>query len=462
MPLKASIYRILIASPSDVKDERVATRDIILEWNASHSDSTSVYLEPIMWETHVAPKLGDKPQNIINDQIINTIDIVIGIFWGRLGTPTEKENSGSVEEIKKVTERTSNAIVGFSQKPIPPYEIDNVQFEKLKLFRKECEENGIIFTFENQDEFRHRLSRHLTKTMARILNSEYNGVGNFKLKESISDSEYDPKVDHERLSLSAKLHFKQDRFAIEKAIKKINKMENFTVLDAGCGYGTVTSSRFGDSNKFEVLALDIDKNVIEIAKKDYASKNITYICEDINNIDKLDLGTFDIVFSSYLFHHIENQESVLAKLWDLVGKDGVLIVRSCDDGQHLHYPPDPDMNFLVKITDKISGSSDRNHGRRLYTQMKRLDPTPESVDLYMKNYSTANLAMKQRKNYWDVFHSNRFHYAKKLANSPNATDADIKLYLKIKNIMKRMEEKYLSNSHFLDIKSVPIVVGYKL
>ncbi len=45
--------------------------------------------------------MGDRPQGIINEQLVNNCDIFIGIFWGRLGTRTGKTESGSVEEIEK-------------------------------------------------------------------------------------------------------------------------------------------------------------------------------------------------------------------------------------------------------------------------------------------------------------------------------------------------------------------------
>ncbi len=163
----------------------------------------------------------------------------------------------------------------------------------------------------------------------------------------------------------------------------------YSVLDAGCGYGTVTQSRFGNDDRFEVVTIDEAEDVLEIAKDRYSAPNIEYRWLAVNNLGKANLGTFDIVFASYLFHHIANQESVLSLLWEHVRDDGVLAVRSCEDGQHMHYPPEDEMDWIVERTDEIPGRSDRTHGRRLPTHLKRLSPPPEDVWLDLKNYHTS-------------------------------------------------------------------------
>ncbi len=128
-----------------------------------------------------------------------------------------------------------------------------------------------------------------------------------------------------------------------------------------------------------MVTIDNAEDTLEVAKDRYSAPNIEYRWLDVNNLGKADLGKFDIVFASYLFHHIANQESGLSLLWEHVRDDGVLAVRSCDDGQHMHYPPEDGMDWIVEKTDEISGSSDRTHGRRLPTHLKRLSPPPADI-----------------------------------------------------------------------------------
>ena len=55
MAYQATVLNVMIASPSDVADERQLVRDAIYDWNAIHSKQFGVMLNPVGWETHVAP-----------------------------------------------------------------------------------------------------------------------------------------------------------------------------------------------------------------------------------------------------------------------------------------------------------------------------------------------------------------------------------------------------------------------
>ncbi|MDH0825785.1 DUF4062 domain-containing protein [Acinetobacter johnsonii] len=96
MAYQATILNVMIASPNDVSEERQLVRDAIYEWNAIHSKQFGVMLNPVGWETHVAPEMGGRPQEIINKRILEDSDILLGIFWTRLGTETGEYVSGTV------------------------------------------------------------------------------------------------------------------------------------------------------------------------------------------------------------------------------------------------------------------------------------------------------------------------------------------------------------------------------
>ena len=88
MSFKAEIYRVLIASPSDLADERQVTTEAINEWNSLHAVAKSIVLLPVKWETHATPRTGVRPQESINDQLVHSSDILVGMFWTKIGTNT--------------------------------------------------------------------------------------------------------------------------------------------------------------------------------------------------------------------------------------------------------------------------------------------------------------------------------------------------------------------------------------
>lgn len=465
MPSEATVYRVLIASPSDVQKEREAAKDVIIRWNAANSRQEGAYIEPVLWETHVGKDIGENPQEIISNQVLDVCDFTIGVFWSRIGTPTNEEAGGAVEEVKTMAfEQDKPAIVGFCERDIPRGKLNISQLEKLEEFEEECEEEGLYFKYQTVEEFKNQLFQEISHTMNQFLEVEDHKDFSKKSREEKEASEYDPEVDHERLKLSSDTHREQDLNNLEQVIGYFESRgldTPYRVLDAGCGYGTVTQDRFGFDNRFEVVAVDNVQSVLSVARDEYSAPNIDYRKLDVNHLHKSDIGKFDLVVATYLFHHLENQEPVLAKLWNRVRSPGALFIRSCDDGQHIHYPPDEGMDWLVNTTDEIKGSSDRSHGRRLYTHLRRLEPEPQSIELDLRNYHTAGKDSKGREQYWDVFHSNRLHYAEVLAKRPEATEADKDFYKQMKQRYNRLEQKFIDNDNFLDAKSVPLAIAYR-
>jgi hypothetical protein len=60
MAFEAKVFRILVASPGDVGEERNVIPEIINEWNAVNDIRSENIMMPVKWETHSAPLLGDR------------------------------------------------------------------------------------------------------------------------------------------------------------------------------------------------------------------------------------------------------------------------------------------------------------------------------------------------------------------------------------------------------------------
>lgn len=161
MPYDAIVYKVMIASPSDVAHERSIIREIIHEWNTVNSDSRKIVLLPIGWETHSSPTMGDRPQEIINKQVAKDCDILVGVFWTRIGTPTEHHLSCTVEEIEEHIARDKPTMLYFSSVPVIPDSVDQEQYSNLKKFKDSCSTRGIYETYANLNDFKDKFYRHL-------------------------------------------------------------------------------------------------------------------------------------------------------------------------------------------------------------------------------------------------------------------------------------------------------------
>lgn len=161
MSYNSRVYRILIASPSDVEEEREIAVRVIQEWNDLYSFSRKVTLLPLRWETHTAPEYGTRPQEVINRTIVDQSDLLVGVFWTRIGSPTGKADSGTLEEIERVGDAGKPIMLYFSKVGIDPDRIDLEQIDKLKQFKTKTYPKGLVESYKSIIEFRDKFSKQL-------------------------------------------------------------------------------------------------------------------------------------------------------------------------------------------------------------------------------------------------------------------------------------------------------------
>jgi len=177
MSYRAKVVKVMIASPSDVSREREAIRHVLQEWNFAHSEDRNIVLMPVGWESHSTPSMGDRPQAIINKQVLAGCDLLIAVFWTKLGTPTGKAVSGTVEEIEEHVKAKKPAMIYFSKVPVVPESIDPEQYKALMQFKKEMAKKSLYAEYESPEDFREKLTRQLAQTVNRYFAPKKNGNG---------------------------------------------------------------------------------------------------------------------------------------------------------------------------------------------------------------------------------------------------------------------------------------------
>lgn len=161
MAYRATVIPIMIASPGDVTEEREIVRSVIHDWNDVNAESSGIMLAAVGWDSHSSPELGERPQELINRRVLENCDLLIGVFWTRLGTPTGKSQSGTVEEIEEHVDAGKPAMIYFSSKPVAPESIDPEQYKQVNAFKDKLKPQGLIETYENLDEFQKKLTKQL-------------------------------------------------------------------------------------------------------------------------------------------------------------------------------------------------------------------------------------------------------------------------------------------------------------
>jgi hypothetical protein len=161
MSYQATVQKVMIASPSDVAAERSIVREVLSEWNVVHSDSRRIVLLPIGWETHSIPEMGSRPQALINKQILNDCDLLVGVFWTRIGTSTGEYESGTVEEIEEHIKAGKPVMLYFSNSPVLADSVDADQYARLKSFKNDCKSRGLYESYSDLGEFRSKFYRQI-------------------------------------------------------------------------------------------------------------------------------------------------------------------------------------------------------------------------------------------------------------------------------------------------------------
>jgi len=150
---KANVYKVFLASPSDVPKERQVARDAIQKWNELHSCAKGIVLQAIGWETHSYSSMEGRAQGILNKQILQDADFLIGIFWCRIGTPTGDHESGTLEEIKEHIDAGKPAMICFSNQPVQMGSVDQEQYNKLLKFKNDCFQKGLVSEYDSIEGF---------------------------------------------------------------------------------------------------------------------------------------------------------------------------------------------------------------------------------------------------------------------------------------------------------------------
>lgn len=236
MSYKATVIPVMIASPGDVADEREIIRSIIHDWNDVNAEASAVMLAAIGWETHSSPELGTRPQELINKRVLKNCDLLIGVFWTRLGTPTGKSSSGTVEEIEEHVASGKPAMIYFSSKPVAPESIDIEQFAQVQAIKEKWQSLGLIETYENLEELSSKLAKQLQLC---LLKNEYlKGLFAIPEIEVVTENPAIPDVRQQyMLSEEAKTILKAAASMVDGTILKLSMLVGRTIQAGGESFG---------------------------------------------------------------------------------------------------------------------------------------------------------------------------------------------------------------------------------
>ncbi|NER97707.1 MAG: hypothetical protein F6J86_28325 [Symploca sp. SIO1B1] len=175
---QVELLKIFLASPSDVSKERNYVEEVVEEINRTTALSKGVMLQVVRSEKNAYPSFGQGGQAALNSQIGNMdeYELFVGIMWNRLGTPTPRAESGTVEEYER-------AVAAFEQNGKPDIwfyfreaaaqlnsESELEQRGKVLAFKRKVQKKALTHDYKKPIDFRERFRQGLSLWLDRQAN----------------------------------------------------------------------------------------------------------------------------------------------------------------------------------------------------------------------------------------------------------------------------------------------------
>jgi septum formation protein len=172
LPLEESlrVLRIFVSSPGDVGAEREVLDEVVKNINEIDGVERKVRLEILKWETHIIPKIGPAPQQVIDDQLPH-YDVYLGVMASRFGSPAGEYGSGTEKEFREAFAQWGAVgapwiLFYFKELPETPRTRESAeQLARVHGFHEELRQKGILCTYTetrgSSDSFFEQVSRHL-------------------------------------------------------------------------------------------------------------------------------------------------------------------------------------------------------------------------------------------------------------------------------------------------------------
>jgi len=140
-----------------------------------------------------------------------------------------------------------------------------------------------------------------------------------------------------------------------------------SVLDVGCGPGTITAGLAERVAPGRVVAADAAETVLDEARRNTAGlDNVEFAVADVHALDYPD-GTFDVVHAHQLLQHVADPVGALREMRRVTRPGGIVAARDVDFGTVVWYPEPPEMAAWASIYCAVArgNGGEPDAGRRL-------------------------------------------------------------------------------------------------
>jgi SAM-dependent methyltransferase len=149
-----------------------------------------------------------------------------------------------------------------------------------------------------------------------------------------------------------------------------------TVLDVGCGPGTITADFARRVHPARVIGLDSSADVVALAAADHRAGNLAFRTGDVYELGEAS-DTIDVVHAHQVLQHLGDPVRALVEMRRVCRPGGTVAVREADYDAMVWWPDDPGLRRWLEVYRAVARANggEPDAGRRLLAWFHEADYT---------------------------------------------------------------------------------------
>lgn len=129
-----------------------------------------------------------------------------------------------------------------------------------------------------------------------------------------------------------------------------------TVLDIGCGPGTITAGLAALVAEGPVTGIDPAADVLELARREAEREGLRNLSFDTGNVYQLVFadGSFDVAHAHQVLQHLTDPVAALREMRRVCRPGGLVAARDADFGGMIWYPGDPELDEWRDVYTRVA------------------------------------------------------------------------------------------------------------
>lgn len=142
------------------------------------------------------------------------------------------------------------------------------------------------------------------------------------------------------------------RTAEEAAAFLLPELEpGMSLLDVGCGPGSITRGLAARLAPGRVVGLDLSSETLEAARRDAEARGLANLRYEVGSVYELPFPdrSFDVVYAHQVLQHLRERDAALREMLRVLKPGGLVAVRDVDWATAAYWPPDPWIDRFIEL-----------------------------------------------------------------------------------------------------------------